>query len=141
MSMCHSALSQQPDGTVVGAQQQKPLGGQNHQAGQSAAEVLRAQFGAADRALRDVSHGVHPNLVCHCSGHDLRSVEVKGVDGVRLRLVLTHRLVFQVFPHCEGVVSGGTNDHISLSCLFRKKNICSVNACHNTVRLYIKPVK
>lgn len=117
------SLSQQPNGSVLGAQQQQPLGGQHRQAGQRAAEVLGAEFGAAGGALGDVGHGVNSDLVGHRSRHDLRAVQVEGVDGFRLRPVLAERLVFQVLPHGEGVVSGGGDDQVafcSLKCTFQR---------------------
>lgn len=117
-----ASLSQQPNGSVLGAQQQQPLGGQHRQAGQRAAEVLRAQFCAADGALGDVRHGVNPDLVGHRPRHDLRAVQVEGVDGFRLGPVLAQRLGLQVLPHSEGVVSGGADDQVafcSLKCTFQ----------------------
>lgn len=77
-------LSQQPNGSVLRAQEQQPLGGQHGQAGHCAAEVLGAQFCAAHGALGDIGHGVHPDLVSHCSGYNLRTIQIEGVDGVGL---------------------------------------------------------
>lgn len=121
-SVERGSLSQQPDGAVLGAQQQQPLGGQHRQAGQRAAEVLRAQFCAADGALGDVGHGVNPDLVGHRPRHDLGAVQVEGVDGFRLRPVLAQRLGLQVLPHGEGVVGGRADDQVafcSLKCTFQ----------------------
>lgn len=120
------SLGQQPNGAVLGAQQQQPLGGQHRKAGQRAAEVLGAQFCAAGGALGDVGHGVHPDLVGHRSRHDLRAVQVEGVHGFRRRLVLAEGLVFEVLPHREGVVSGGADDQVafcSLKCTFQRGTV------------------
>lgn len=110
-------LSQQPDGTIIRAQQQESFGGQHSQAGEGPAEVLRAKFGTTSRGSRDVHHGVHTYLVGYSACHNLSTIEVEGMDGIRRSSVQVKRLVLQIFPHCQSVIRGGTNQQIPLCCL------------------------
>lgn len=110
-------LSQQSDGTILRTKQQESFGGQHSQAGEGPTEILRAQFGAASWAGRDVHHRVHTYLVSYSACYNLSTIEVKGMDGIRWSPVQMKRLVLQIFPHCQSVISGGTNQQIPFCCL------------------------
>lgn len=51
------------------------------QAGERAAEVLRAELGGG--LGRRLEQGADADLVGHSAGHHLAAVQVEGVDGVR----------------------------------------------------------
>lgn len=110
-------LCQQPDGAVLRTQKQESFGGQHSQAGEGPTEVLRAKFGATSWAGRDVHHRVHTYLVGYSACHNLSTIEVKGMDGIRRSSVQVKRLVLQIFPYGHSVISGGTNQQIPLCCL------------------------
>lgn len=109
------SLRQEADHPIVGAQQEVAFGGQQGQAGERAAEVLRAELGGG--LGRRLEQGADADLVGHSAGHHLAAVQVEGVDGVRGGLVVMRGLRLQLLPDGQGVVRGGADQDAALHCL------------------------
>lgn len=97
-------LSQQPDGTIIRAEQQKPPGGQYGKTGERTTKVLCAEFGGSCQAGCVVQNGVYSNLVGNSACHDLSTVKIKRMNGVGWGSVLVQWLVLHIFPNGQCVI-------------------------------------
>lgn len=115
------SLCQEANDAIVRTQQEMAFSGQQGQAGECATEVLRTEFrGGLGGWLKQ---GADANLVGHSASDHLVAVEVKGMDGVRCRLVVVCGLLLQFLPDGQGVVRGGADQDTALHCLLGERRV------------------